>query len=60
MGVACAAGQRFQRLDNVLKRCALSAEFLCTLRIVPDAGLGKLVFDFCQALLASIKVKDTP
>ena len=58
--VAGAGGELFDGADHALQRRALAPQFLGALRVVPDAGLRQLQFYLGEALLAEIKVKDTP
>jgi hypothetical protein len=47
-------------VDHALQRGTFTAEFLGSLRVVPDAGLGQLQLYLGEAFLAVIEVKDTP
>jgi hypothetical protein len=59
-GLAQAAGQAVERADDRLELGALAAEFLGALRVLPDGRVLELPQDLCQALAASLVVKDTP
>jgi hypothetical protein len=59
-GFAERIGQRADAADDAIEACALLAEFLRALGIVPDGRAFELARDFLEALGLRIEVKDTP
>jgi hypothetical protein len=57
--VAQGALEAIQATDHLLELGALLAEFLCAVRVAPNAGLLELALYFLQALMLVIVIKDT-
>jgi hypothetical protein len=58
-GVAQAARQAIQTVDDLFEFGALPAEFLGALRVIPDSGLLEFAVYFLQPLVLIIVIKDT-
>jgi hypothetical protein len=59
-GLAQPAAQAIERTDDRLELGAFAAEFLGTLRVLPDRRVLEFPQDLRKPLAASIVVKDTP
>ena len=58
-GIAQAARQAIQTVDDLLEFRAFLAELLGAIRVVPDAGLLELASYFLQPLVLVVVIKDT-
>jgi hypothetical protein len=59
-GFGEARAELVQHVDHALELRALAAQFLGTLRLVPDRGVFELPQHLGQALALALVVKDTP
>ena len=59
-GIVQAGTQVVQRTDDVRQGCALAAQILGPLGLVPDAGVFQLALYLGQSITFVIVVKDTP
>jgi hypothetical protein len=57
--IAQAPLQAVQAADHLLEFGAFLAQFLSTLRVIPNAGLLELALYFLQALMPIVVIKDT-
>jgi hypothetical protein len=58
-GVAQGASQPVQAADDLFEFGAFLAQFLCAIRVVPNAGLFELALYFLKAFVFVVVIKDT-